>query len=130
MGLDLPTSVSFERLQAPFESASDALARFDERLRSSPVADAFILRAHLHDACAALWRAGEFAQLEDLISFPAASHCRLEKRRMSQHLDRRRRPSLQITYGGLGISAETSSGRAYRRCDLLGRIAGYYFLRT
>lgn len=51
----------------PFESASDALARFDERLRSNPVAEAFVLRAHFHDACAALWRVGEFVQLEDLV---------------------------------------------------------------
>jgi hypothetical protein len=50
MGLDLSGSVSFERLQAPFESASDALARFDERLRSSPFTEAFALRAHFHDA--------------------------------------------------------------------------------
>ncbi|MBG0808170.1 DUF1612 domain-containing protein [Methylosinus sp. H3A] len=76
MGLDLPASVSFERLQAPFESASDALARFDERLRSSPVAEAFVLRAHFHDACAALWRAGEFVQLEDLVLHDAGMDVR------------------------------------------------------
>jgi hypothetical protein len=76
MGLALPASVSFERLQAPFESASDALARFDERLRSSPVAEAFILRAHFHDACAALWRAGEFVQLEDLVLHDAGMDVR------------------------------------------------------
>ncbi len=45
MGLGLPASVSFERLQAPFESASDAPAGFDERLRFSPVAEASVLRA-------------------------------------------------------------------------------------
>jgi hypothetical protein len=76
MGLDLPASVSFERLQAPFEAASDALARFDERLRFSPVAEAFILRAHFHDACAALWRAGEFVQLEDLVLHDAGMDVR------------------------------------------------------
>jgi len=76
MGLYLPSSVSFERLQAPFESASDALARFDERLRSSPVAEAFVLRAHFHDACAALWRAGEFVQLEDLVLHDAGMDVR------------------------------------------------------
>jgi len=76
MGLDLPGSVSFERLQAPFESASDALARFDERLRSSPVAEAFVLRAHFHDACAALWRAGEFVQIEDLVLHDAGTDVR------------------------------------------------------
>jgi hypothetical protein len=47
MGLDFPTSVSFERLQAPFESASDALARFDERLRSSPVADGAVYQLRM-----------------------------------------------------------------------------------
>ncbi|CAN2536234.1 hypothetical+protein [Methylocapsa aurea] len=76
MALDLPASISFERLQAPFESASDALARFDERLRSSPVAEAFVLRAHFHDACAALWRAGEFVQLEDLVLHDAGTDVR------------------------------------------------------
>ncbi|ATQ70539.1 MULTISPECIES: RHE_PE00001 family protein [Methylosinus] len=76
MGLDLPASVSYERLQAPFESASDALARFDERLRSSPVAEAFALRAHFNDACAALWRAGEFVQLEDLVLHDAGMDVR------------------------------------------------------
>jgi hypothetical protein len=76
MGLDLLGSVSFERLQAPFESASDALARFDERLRSSPVAEAFVLRAHFHDACAALWRAGEFVQIEDLVLHDAGTDVR------------------------------------------------------
>ncbi|TRL37390.1 DUF1612 domain-containing protein [Methylosinus sporium] len=76
MGFSFPASVSFERLQAPFESASDALARFDERLRSSPVAEAFVLRAHFHDACAALWRAGEFVQLEDLVLHDAGMDVR------------------------------------------------------
>lgn len=57
----------------PFESASDALARFDERLRSNPVAAAFVLRAHFHDACAALWRAGEFVQIEDLVLHDAGT---------------------------------------------------------
>lgn len=60
-------SLPLERLLAPFEAASDALARLDERLRASLVAEAFILRAHFHDACAALWRQGEFVQVEDLV---------------------------------------------------------------
>jgi hypothetical protein len=60
-------AVSFEHLQAPFEAASDALARLDERLRTSLVAEAFVLRAHFHDACAAMWRAGELVSLEDLV---------------------------------------------------------------
>ncbi|MBG0812407.1 DUF1612 domain-containing protein [Methylosinus sp. H3A] len=73
MNFDLPNSNASVRLQMPFENASDALARFDERLRSNPVAEAFILRAHFHDACAALWRAGEFVQLEDLVLHDAGT---------------------------------------------------------
>jgi hypothetical protein len=76
MSFNLASSVSLDRLQAPFESASDALARFDERLRSSPVAEAFVLRAHFHDACGALWRAGEFVQLEDLVLHDAGTDAR------------------------------------------------------
>ena len=55
---------------------SDALARLDERLRSSPVAEAFALRAYFHDACAALWRVGEFVQVEDLILHDAGMDTR------------------------------------------------------
>ncbi|MGC1860967.1 MAG: hypothetical protein WA733_07530 [Methylocystis sp.] len=60
-------TLPLERLLAPFEAASDALVRFDERLRASPVAAATLIRAHFHDACGALWRAGEFVQVEDLV---------------------------------------------------------------
>ncbi|MBG0808213.1 DUF1612 domain-containing protein [Methylosinus sp. H3A] len=94
MGLDRPGSVSFERLQAPFESASDALARLDERLRSSPVAEAFVLRAHFHDACAALRRAGEFVQIEDLVLHDAGTDVRTPTHELLRahavHLTRRR----------------------------------------
>ncbi len=47
--------------------ASDVLARPDERLRWSAVAEAFVLRSHFHDACAAMWRVGELVSLEDLV---------------------------------------------------------------
>jgi len=67
---------TFGRLQATFEAASDALARLDERLRSSPVAEAFVLRTNFHDACAALWRAGEFVQVEDLVLHDAGMDAR------------------------------------------------------
>jgi hypothetical protein len=136
MGLDLPTSVSFERLQAPFESASDALARFDERLRCSPVADAFMLRAHFHDACAALWRAGEFVQLEDLVLHDAGMDVRtpthelvrahavlLARRRIAD-----REPAWALTTEGLaglrgawrpnGAVCESTAGRRAMRDDV------------
>lgn len=67
MSFHLPNSLPLDRLQAPFEAASDALARLDECLRSSPVAEPFVIRAHFNDACAALWREGEFVQIEDLV---------------------------------------------------------------
>jgi hypothetical protein len=66
----------FERLAAPFERASDRLARLDERLRVSPVAEAFIVRSHFQDACAALWRQGEFVLLEDLVLHDAGMDVR------------------------------------------------------
>ena len=68
--------LSFDRLVASFEEASDALARLDERLRISPVAEAFTLRAHFRDAHAALWRQGEFVQIEDLVLHDANTDAR------------------------------------------------------
>ena len=76
MGFRLSGSLPFDRLQAPFERASDALARLDERLRSSPVAGAFVVRAHFHDACAALWLVGEFVHIEDLVLHDAGMDVR------------------------------------------------------
>lgn len=76
MGFRLSRSLPFDRLQAPFERASDALARLDERLRSSLVAEAFVVRAHFHDACATLWRSGEFVHIEDLVLHDAGMDVR------------------------------------------------------
>ena len=47
--------------------AEDALARLDERLRTSPIRDGFCARAHFHDACASLWLSGALVHLEDLV---------------------------------------------------------------
>lgn len=77
MAFNLSGPLPYDRLQAPFEAASDALARLDERLRSSPVAEGFVLRAHFHEACAALWRAGAFVQVEDLVLHDAGMDARL-----------------------------------------------------
>ncbi len=65
MDFCLPHALPFDRLQAPFDSASEALVQLDERLRMSPVAEAYVARAHFRDACAALWREGGFVDLED-----------------------------------------------------------------
>ena len=48
-------------------AAEDALARLDERIRSSPIAAGFVSRTHFQDACASLWLAGELVSLEDLV---------------------------------------------------------------
>ncbi len=48
-------------------AAEDALARLDERIRSSPIAAGFVARTHFQDACASLWLTGELVSLEDLV---------------------------------------------------------------
>jgi hypothetical protein len=48
-------------------AAEDALARLDERIRSSPIAEGFIARTHFQDACASLWLIGELVSPEDLV---------------------------------------------------------------
>ena len=48
-------------------AAEDALARLDERIRSSPIAEGFVSRTHFQDACASLWLAGDLVSLEDLV---------------------------------------------------------------
>ncbi len=48
-------------------TTEDALARLDERVRSSPIAEGFVSRTHFQDACASLWLTGELVSLEDLV---------------------------------------------------------------
>jgi len=48
-------------------AAEDALARLDERIRASPIAEGFVSRTHFQDACASLWLAGDLVSLEDLV---------------------------------------------------------------
>ncbi len=55
------------RMAAPLATAEDALARLDERLRTSPIREGFIARTHFLDACASLWLEGELVHLEDLV---------------------------------------------------------------
>ena len=105
------------------------LARLDERLRSSPVAEACRLRAHFHDACAALWRAGEFVQVEDLVLHDAGMDARspthelvrahavlLARRRIAA-----REPNWALTPSGLSAlrgSWSISDARAYENEDV------------
>ena len=48
-------------------AAEDALARLDERIRASSIAEGFVNRTHFQDACASLWLIGELVSLEDLV---------------------------------------------------------------
>lgn len=105
----ISSSVAVEGLAGPFEKASDALARLDERLRASPLAEAYIIRAHYQDACAALWRQGEFVQIEDLVLRDAGMDVRApthELVRAERVLSARRRiasqpPAWALTEAGI-----------------------------
>lgn len=63
----LPDPLPWSRLALPLARAEDALARLDERLRTSPIRDGWIARTHFGDAAAALWLDGELVALEDLV---------------------------------------------------------------
>ena len=62
-----PNSIAWDKIGGPLAAAEDALARLDERLRTSPIAEGWISRTHFQDACASLWLAGELVTLEDLV---------------------------------------------------------------
>ncbi len=95
----------------------------------SPVAEAFKLRAHFHDACAALWRVGEFVRVEDLVLHDAGMDARspthelvrahavlLARRRIAA-----RQPNWALTSSGLGAlraSWSISDARAYENEDV------------
>ena len=109
------------------EAASDALARLDERLRVSPVAEAFRLRAHFHDACAALW-GGEFVQVEDLVlhdvgmdaRWPTHELVRVHAVLLARRRIAARQPNWALTPSGLRAlrgSWSITDARAYENED-------------
>lgn len=59
--------LSLDTLIAPVAKATEALARLDERVRTSPVRDGFVERQNFADAAAALWLEGELVHTEDLV---------------------------------------------------------------
>jgi hypothetical protein len=63
-------------MAAPLATAEDALARLDERLRTSPIREGFIARTHFLGACASLWLEGELVHLEDLVLHDAEKDIR------------------------------------------------------
>ena len=76
-----PTPISdpipWDAVATPLSGAEDALARFDERLRTSPIRDGVVARLDFADACACLWLAGELVTPEDLVLHDAERDLRI-----------------------------------------------------
>lgn len=72
----LPDPLPWRQLARPLARAEDALARLDERLRTSPIRDGWIARTHFSDAAATLWLEGELIHLEDLVLHDAGMDIR------------------------------------------------------
>ena len=72
----LPDPLPWRELARPLARAEDALARLDERLRTSPIRDGWIARTHFSDAAAALWLEGELVHIEDLVLHDAGMDIR------------------------------------------------------
>jgi len=68
---DYPEFIDYSTLILPITRAEDALARLDERLRRSPLADGLNARLAYHEACACRHAEGDLVHLEDLVLFDA-----------------------------------------------------------
>ncbi len=73
----VPDPLPWRELAWPLARAEDALARLDERMRTSPIRDGWIARTHFSDAAAALWLEGELVHLEDLVLHDAGMDIRV-----------------------------------------------------
>ncbi len=73
----VPDPLPWRELARPLARAEDALARLDERLRTSPIRDGWIARTHCSDAAAALWLDGELVHLDDLVLHDAGMDIRV-----------------------------------------------------
>lgn len=65
--LDGVANLPWVAIAVPLVAAEDALARLDERLRSSPVREGWIARSHFRDVVACAWVSGELVSTEDLV---------------------------------------------------------------
>ena len=63
----IPQKLPLDALLAPLMAADDAIARLDERARSSPLRDGWMTRLLYREACASRLAAGELVHLEDLV---------------------------------------------------------------
>lgn len=68
-----PEFSEFSRLLVPLTAAEDALARLDERLHGSPLADGVNARLAFAEACASRLGEGQLVHLEDLVLFDAGA---------------------------------------------------------
>ena len=85
MTLDRTTEpIPWDALATPLSDADDALARFDERLRTSPIRDGVMARLDFADACAGLWLAGELVTPEDLVLHDAERDLRMPTHALTQ----------------------------------------------
>lgn len=105
-----PDPLPWREFARPLARAEDALARLDERLRTSPIRDGWIARTHFVDAAAALWLEGELVHIEDLVLHDAGMDIRApthELTRAHAILRSRRRiadaaPGWALSPAGLG----------------------------
>jgi Protein of unknown function (DUF1612)/HTH DNA binding domain len=111
MTYQVPDPIPWDRLVGPLAIAEDAVAKLDERARTSPIRDGFVARSHFDDACASIWLAGELVHIEDLVLHDAArnirapthdltrAHAVLRARRLIANAD----PTWALTAAGLAI---------------------------
>ena len=76
--------IPWDSLAVALSDADDALARFDERLRTSPIRDGVVARLDFADACACLWLAGELVTPEDLVLHDAERDLRMPTHALTQ----------------------------------------------
>lgn len=69
--------IDWERIAGPLSRASDALARLDERLRASSLAEGWGTRTDFREAQAALWIDGILVSIEDLVLHDAGMDVRI-----------------------------------------------------
>src|SRR5271165_2070682 len=98
-------------MAAPLATAEDALARLDERLRTSPIREGFIARTHFLDACASLWLEGELVHIEDLVLHDAEKDIRSPTHELTRaHAVLRARRRIASAEIGWALSASGLGG--------------------
>ena len=71
MDYEIPEALPWARFAATWEEAEESLARLDQLLRVSDLAEGWMNRAHFEEACATIWVEGGLVPLEDLVLLDA-----------------------------------------------------------